>query len=985
MTRLYRALSEINQAIVRLENESLLFPLVCDVCVEFGGMELAWIGIPDMTSDLMTEVASRGKTNYIQGIVISINPETPEGNGPTGLCWRNAAPVLINDYKSAVTRPWHVRAKAFGFGSGGAFPIVRKGKMFAVLSVYHCEENAFDSEVIGLIDELTRDISFALDNFDRQRDIDLARQALYAKEKHFRAYFECAMVGMVAVRCNGSWIEANKRFIDMVGYSLSELTSMKSDDITHPEDKSLSSDFLLMMNQNKTNYASFDKRYIHKNGSIIYAHITSGVVMDEDRNVEYLVSTIENTTDKVLAEEKLTHFAKSIDESLNEIYLFAEDTLKFEWISHGAQQNLGYSQAELLEMTPVDIKPDFTESSFRQLLEPLRIGIETQLVFVTRHVRKNGTFYPVEVRLQCSLHFSGNMFIAIILDISERLAIDARLTTAARLFTHSREGIIILDDSNNVVAVNAAFTLLSGYQEFELVGLHATEVVNRIFVKETFEDVWFRFATQGLRDIEVLSARKDGSTFINHLSMTDIVDLSGNVTGYAWFCLDVTEERANLERINHAARTDALTSLMNRNAFTSAIKALPVDQKTNCAIYSLILLNLDNFKQLNEFHGYQIGDQALIEIARRLSVFESDGLLVCRVGGDEFAMAFPGDQGIASMRIAALALDSIVSPLNIDDHNFRVSASVGIACSPNDAGDLETLFRLAGSALTVSKQAGRNRARLFDAVLNESYARTLLIQDSLRNSLDKNEFYLAYQPLVSLVDGKIYGCEALLRWTHADLGQVSPCETIRVAEDTGFILELGDWILDTAVCQLAQWRAHGLLLDKLAINVSAFQFLHGTLVETLTRVLERYEIPGTLIDLEITETVAVENVTDVIRQIEKLRSLGVTISIDDFGTGYSSLSYLRKFDINSIKIDRSFVEDVCCDIEVHAIVEAIIRIAKVFGFDTIAEGVENMEQLEMLRNLGCERIQGYLMSPPLPEGEVAEFIRNFELPKMDLP
>lgn len=980
ITSLYRALSEVNQAIVRLEDEDLLFPLVCDVCVAYGGMSLAWIGRPDSETNLFHDLVSRGTTDYLCDLAISCSADIPEGNGPAGLCWRQQTPIVINDFESSeILGPWKDRARKFGIRSNAAFPVMRNGKAFAVLGVYHVDPDAFDQEVIRLLDELARDISFALDNFDRQRAIEYAQGTLLTRERHFRAYFENSMVGMMAITSSGNWLEANQRFLDMVGYSLDEVTSKKWDSITHPDDRAEIASMFSSLVNGESDFASLDARFVHKNGSIVYGHITYGAVHDEAGEFQYVVTTVENITERVLEGAKLELFGRTLDGSLNEIYIFDAQTLRFTWVNSGARRNLGYALEELLGMTAVSIKPNFTVRSFLEFVEPLVFGDVSQLIFNTDHRRKDGSTYPVEVRLQFSSSESGNVFVAVILDITERQNTEASLTKAASLFNRSREGIVILDSDNRVSAVNQALTALLGYSEQELIGLSANVLFDRVVIGRSFDEAWSMFTDETIKELDLQSVKKNGTAFINHVSMTEIGNDVGETIGYAAFCRDVTLERLNEHRILRATHTDTLTELMNREAFTLAVHGILEHPMNHNSEYSVILLNLDNFKALNEFHGYVFGDKALIEIAQRLRSFEIEGLAVCRVGGDEFALALNCGDGVVCLRIAQKALDLIFAPIDIDGHNFRLSASVGIAMHPRDAGDLESIFRLAGSALSRSKQEGRNRARLFDATLNERYSRTLLMQDSLRSAVEQNQFYLVYQPLVSLIDGKAFGCEALLRWLHPELGFVSPYETIRIAEETGFILELGEWVLDTAICQLAKWRSEGLYFKKLALNISAFQFLHGRLVETLSAVLRKHDIPASLIDLEITESVAIDNLNDVKGQIERLKSLGVSISIDDFGTGYSSLSYLRKFQASNLKIDRSFVMDICEDREVRAIVEAIIGIAKVLGVEVIAEGVETVDQLEMLRDLGCEYIQGFLVSQPLSPGDLKPFISRFEL------
>jgi len=350
--------------------------------------------------------------------------------------------------------------------------------------------------------------------------------------------------------------------------------------------------------------------------------------------------------------------------------------------------------------------------------------------------------------------------------------------------------------------------------------------------------------------------------------------------------------------------------------------------------------------------------------------------LVCRLGGDEFILLLPGTDEAAASQVAAKLLAAVAQPCQIEQNELVSTVSIGIALYPNDGQDFETLSKNADAAMYRVKQASRNDFRFFTQEMQAHSARTLQLVNALRHALPRHEFELHFQPQIALQDGHIVGAEALLRWRHPELGMISPVEFIPIAEDSGQILAIGEWVLRTSVRQLKQWLDAGLRPMVMAVNLSAVQFRHPNLIDLVTRILDEAALPPEFLELELTEAAAMDDPPAAIAIMNKLDEHGIRMSIDDFGTGYSSLSYLKKFKVDKLKIDQSFVRDISDDPDDKAIVTAIINLASSLGMHTIAEGVETASQLAFLRLQGCDEVQGYYFSKPLPKDQFEAFVRN---------
>lgn len=389
-----------------------------------------------------------------------------------------------------------------------------------------------------------------------------------------------------------------------------------------------------------------------------------------------------------------------------------------------------------------------------------------------------------------------------------------------------------------------------------------------------------------------------------------------------------------------------------------------------------MFMDLDHFKDINDTLGHSIGDALLVELAKRLRLVLRSEDTVSRLGGDEFIFLLYGIDAHGAAYVAQKLLDVIAEPYRIEHHDLNVTGSIGIALYPGDGADMETLFKRADSAMYQVKQDGRNSYRFFTTEMQERSARNLQLVNALRYALQENQLQVHYQPQLSMQGGHIVGAEALLRWTHPELGSISPSEFIPVAEDSGLILPIGEWVLRQVARQAKCWMQSGLAPLIMAVNLSVVQFRHPDLPRLVTRILEEEGLPPEYLELELTESVAMHDPQGAIAMMNNLHERGVRMSIDDFGTGFSSLSHLKKFKVYKLKIDQSFVRDISTDSEDKAIVGAIINMTKSLGLQTIAEGVETAGQLAYLREQGCDEIQGYYYSKPLPADQFELFYRS---------
>jgi len=538
------------------------------------------------------------------------------------------------------------------------------------------------------------------------------------------------------------------------------------------------------------------------------------------------------------------------------------------------------------------------------------------------------------------------------------------------------ECINVLDSDGRLLEMNAA-----GLAMFEANSLEEAQQHNLAdFLLPEYRDSFIALhkrvirGESGILEFEIRGLR--GTQRWLEIFAAPMRSTNGKTVMLLGITRDITARKEAEERIQYLAHFDALTGLPNRAQLDDRAKyAISLAQRSQGPM-ALMLLDLDHFKDINDTLGHSIGDALLIELARRLRLALREEDMVSRLGGDEFIFLLHDTDARGAAQVAQTLLDVIAAPYRIEPYDLNVSGSIGIALYPDDGTDLETLSKSADAAMYHVKQEGRHGYRFFTAEMQVRSARHLQLVNALRQALERDQLQVHYQPQVSMRDGRILGAEALLRWTHPELGSVSPAEFIPAAEDSGLILPIGEWVLRRAARQAKSWMQAGLGPLIMAVNLSAVQFRHSDLPNLVTHILDEEGLPPEYLELELTEGVAMHEPQGAIAMMNNLHERGVRMSIDDFGTGYSSLSHLKKFKVYKLKIDQSFVRDISTDPEDRAIVGAIINMAKSLGLKTIAEGVETAGQLAFLREQGCDEMQGYYYSKPLPADQFEAFARS---------
>jgi diguanylate cyclase (GGDEF)-like protein/PAS domain S-box-containing protein len=459
------------------------------------------------------------------------------------------------------------------------------------------------------------------------------------------------------------------------------------------------------------------------------------------------------------------------------------------------------------------------------------------------------------------------------------------------------------------------------------------------------------------------------------ISGTPMFDAQGVFTGYRGIGSDITDRKEAEQRIEYLAYHDTLTGLPNRLLVQDRFEqAMAQAERKQCKV-ALVFLDLDNFKTINDTLGHAAGDEVLKEVARRLRACVRDSDTISRQGGDEFLVVLgelPDTEVVSDIVIKII--ERLQEPMRVERQELSSSASVGVAIGPDDGRDFETLLKKADMAMYRSKESGRNAHHFFDPTMDAEAGEHLLMRNGLRRAMERQEFVLHYQPQIDLSSGAVIGAEALIRWSHPELGMVAPARFIPVAEESGLIVPIGHWVLREACRQAVAWQQAGLPELTMAVNLSAVQFKRGDVEQSVIQALEETGLNPALLELELTESILIQNVESVLASVKRLKLLGVKLSIDDFGTGYSSLSYLKRFDIDKLKIDQSFVRDLATDPDDAAIVRAIIQMARSLNLRTIAEGVETEEMLHQLRVFQCDEAQGYHFARPMAAAEMAHYL-----------
>ena len=548
---------------------------------------------------------------------------------------------------------------------------------------------------------------------------------------------------------------------------------------------------------------------------------------------------------------------------------------------------------------------------------------------------------------------------------------------ALTVFRNSVEAIVVTDAEERILSVNHAFTEVTGHLAEDVIGKTPRLLGSGLHSREFYEAMWRDLRILGAWKGEIQDRRKNGSIYPVSLSISTVRDSNGRITHYVAVFSDITERKASEARIAYLAQHDALTGLPNRALLRDRLDQALAHATRQGKRIALMFLDLDRFKTINDSLGHVTGDKLLQGVAGRLRQCIRETDTVSRQGGDEFIIVLTDiDSPDEAGRVAAKILDQLDPAFDVDGQQLRTSFSIGVALFPEDGPNPETLMKNADTAMYHAKESGRNTYRFFDERMNVNTLERLQLENGLRQALTRHELQLAYQAQVDLVSGRIIGLEALLRWASESLGNVPPSRFIPLAEECGLIIPIGDWVLREACRQARQWQDAGLAPVPVGVNLSALQFRRSDIVAGVAAALDESGLAGHWLELELTESLLMESGPDVILTLGKLKALGVRLSIDDFGTGYSSLAYLKRFPVDRLKIDQSFVRDLAQDPDDAVIIRTIIQLGHNLRLEVIAEGTETLEQMDFLRREGCTAAQGYLFSRPVPAEAIPALLQR---------
>lgn len=569
----------------------------------------------------------------------------------------------------------------------------------------------------------------------------------------------------------------------------------------------------------------------------------------------------------------------------------------------------------------------------------------------------------------------SNGFITIYNDTTERRRTLEQEQLAQKVFDYSPTGIIITDDAHRIISINPAVTEMTGHESYELLGQSVFGLIS-LHAEMAPEDLKQHIASRKIWSSELTATKKNGQDFTADIRLSQVTGATTeDPAHYIWMLIDISERKQLEERMRHIAQHDALTGLPNRLALLVRLAQLLPESRRHQWKIAIMFIDLDRFKIINDTLGHQIGDELLREVACRLSNAIRETDYVARLGGDEFVIILPGINAPAdAAAIANKIIWKLSTSINADGHELHTSPSIGISIFPDDGPDADTIMRNADMAMYQAKAAGRNNYQFFTDEMNQATANRLDLEHKLRHALNRNEFSLCYQPQFAADGSRPTGVEALIRWHHPTDGLIPPDRFIPIAEETELIVGIGEWVLRNACREMKSWQDKGLSPIRIAVNVSTRQLRRRDFCNTVAGALAESGLPAEYLELEITESSVMENPEESIEILQQIQRMGVTLAIDDFGTGYSSLAYLKRFPIDHLKIDRSFVTDIETDLNDRAIALGTIALAHSLGLNVIAEGVETSDQLELLRSNGCDEVQGYFFSKPLNSAAAFAFL-----------
>nr|WP_319564408.1 EAL domain-containing protein [uncultured Rhodoferax sp.] len=1019
-TQLYATLSQCNKAIVHCTTETELFQNICQIAVQFGGMKMAWVGLVNSETLLVDPAASFGDdTAYLKDLMISVDANSPLGRGPTGRAISEKHPVWCQNFQTdPFTSPWHERAALAGLAASASLPLFKNGRVMGAFTLYSGETDAFGESTRELLMEMADDISFALNQFASESLRRGIEAEIKLKNTILRTQQETSLDAILVVSEDGKIITYNQQFIALWGLDpqlvsarvdapVLQAVTVQTDDPEafvarvhylndHPADKSRE-DVLL------------------KDGRIIDRY--SAPVTGADQTHYGRVWYFRDITERKKAAQKFKDLLESAPDAMVIVNRDADMVL----VNAQAVRLFGWCRDELLgkkihSLVPKGLPGQHPDSYNRFFEQPLARSMGAGLDLFG--VRKDCSQFPVEVSLSPMEADEGTLVIAAIRDVTESRKAQERITYLNRVYAMlSGINTLIVRTGNCEdlfkqacrIAVDGGFRMamiaMVDKKTLKLVPMASqgkddqlmSAINNILSSDETAAKTMGARAVRGKQvvvsnnsqlDPQVLFRAKYTASGIHSMAVFplmvaddavgvfalyaseidffhgDELKLLTELAGDIAFAIDHLEKQ---ERLTYLAYYDALTGLANQSLFLERVAQSLRSAFSGEHKLAVVLIDLERFKNINDSLGRTAGDELLRKVAQWLTRYAGDANLLARLGADRFAVLMPVVKPEHDLErlLADMMKAFLEHPFRLNDAIFRIAAKAGVALFPDDGADTDTLFRNAEAALKKTKSRG-DRYLFYTQSMNEMVAGKLTMENQLRQALHRGEFVLHYQPKVNLVSGKMTSAEALIRWNRPEAGLVPPGHFIPILEEIGLINEVGRWAMRQANTDYLRWHTAGLAPVRIAVNVSALQLRHRTFFEEVRQLVDSDVRTAAGLELEITESLIMEDVKHSISSLQAIRALGLTMAIDDFGTGFSSLSYLSKLPVDTLKIDRSFVIDMTAAPEGLALVSTIINLAHALKLKVVAEGVETQEQARLLRLLNCDEMQGYLFSRAVP-------------------
>jgi diguanylate cyclase (GGDEF)-like protein len=975
LTGMYEALSATNEAIMRAKTRAQLFELVCEAAVLGGMFTSATIALAEPGCEFLRIAASKGR-GYDRMISrnFPISATLPEGRSLTGTAFRMREPCITNDFLADErTAHWHTVAREEGTQSGACFPLLENGNMsVGVLLFLSSEKDVFTDDLVKLLARLAENVSFALDNFDRAEEkarTEEQKQRLTRMFAALGATNEAIMraksrTELFELVCEAAVVGGNFTStgiaLEKPGAEFLENTTAAGPDRERAMNVRLSVDATRPEGQGITSIAFRTQ----------LPCISNDYLADFGSDEQYFKAVLQSGT-RSGAALPLLKDGKAIGVLVflsSELGAFSPELI-------GLLQRLAENVSFALDnFDRVDEKAKAEDQKER--LTRMFAALSATNEAIMRAETRAEMF-----ELVCAAAVLGGKFTSTTIALAEPGEEFLRIAASKG------------QNSDRVRSTRFAISA----ERPEGRGLTGTAfrtkapcIMNDFLANEQTSH-WHTLAREGgtLSGAGFPLLKKDGESvgvllFLadeQHVFSDDLVELLAKLAENVSFAVenfDRADEKTKAdERIEYLASHDSLTGLPNREMFNELLRhAIEAAgrYRRQCAV---LFIDLDRFKIINDSLGHDAGDLLLVEIANRLRHTLRSSDVVARLGGDEFVVILEEAAETDDIeRIARNLLFVLSQPLQLSGHECNITASIGIATYPSDGNDVQTLTKNADMAMYLAKEDGKNGFRFFTREIKAQSIERLTMETALRRALERNQFALHYQPKVDMMTGQITGVEALLRWTHPELGMLPPMQFIPLAEETGLIVPIGRWVLKEACAQNMAWQRRGLRPVSMAVNLSPRQFADANLLQDIDEALAASGMSPVLLQLEVTESMVMRNVSRAVKLLDAIQSRGIRLAIDDFGTGYSSMSLMKQFPIDTIKIDRSFVRDLPDDSEDKAIAQAIISMGKALGMTVIAEGVETAAQEAFLRDHACDEMQGYLFSRPLPPQQLADLLRS---------